>query len=26
VLRHHLEQLDPQYPPAEDDVEGLVIE
>lgn len=26
VLRHHLEQIDPQYPPLEDDVEGLVIE
>ncbi len=26
VLRHHLELLDPQYPPLEDDVEGLVIE
>jgi PPK2 family polyphosphate:nucleotide phosphotransferase len=25
VLRHHLERLDPQYPPAEDDVAGLVV-
>ena len=26
VLRHHLELIDPQYPPLEDDIEGLVIE
>ena len=26
VLRHHLQQLDPQYPPADDDVAGLVVE
>jgi PPK2 family polyphosphate:nucleotide phosphotransferase len=25
ILRHHLELLDPQFPPAEDDVEGLVV-
>lgn len=26
ILRHHLEQIDPQYPPAEDGIEGLVVE
>jgi PPK2 family polyphosphate:nucleotide phosphotransferase len=26
ILRHHLELIDPQYPPAADDVAGLVIE
>lgn len=26
ILRHHLEQIDPQYPPAEEDVEGIVVE
>jgi polyphosphate kinase 2 (PPK2 family) len=26
VLRHHLELIDPQYPPLEEDVEGLVID
>jgi PPK2 family polyphosphate:nucleotide phosphotransferase len=26
VLRHHLEQIDPQYPPAGDDVAGLIVE
>lgn len=26
ILRHHLERIDPQYPPAEDGVVGLVVE
>ncbi len=26
ILRHHLRRIDPQYPPAEDGVEGLIIE
>lgn len=26
VLRHHLEAIDPQYPPAEQGIDGLVIE
>lgn len=25
VLRHHLERIDPQWPPADDDVAGLVV-
>ena len=25
ILRHHLERIDPQYPPAEEGVEGLVV-
>ncbi len=25
ILRHHLEQLDPQFPAAEDGIEGLVV-
>ena len=25
VLRHHLERLDPQYPPADEEVAGLVV-
>lgn len=25
ILRHHLEQIDPHYPPAEDGVEGIVV-
>jgi len=25
ILRHHLDQIDPQYPPAADDVEGVVV-
>ena len=25
ALRHHLEQIGPQYPPAEDDIDGLVV-
>lgn len=26
ILRHHLERIDPQYPPAEEGIEGLVVE
>ena len=26
ILRHHLERIDPQYPPAEEDIEGIIIE
>ena len=26
ILRHTLERLDPQYPPAEDGIDGLVVE
>ncbi|MFP5489719.1 MAG: PPK2 family polyphosphate kinase [Acidimicrobiia bacterium] len=26
ILQHHLERIDPQYPPAEDGIEGLVVE
>ncbi|MFW2334021.1 MAG: polyphosphate kinase 2 family protein, partial [Ilumatobacter sp.] len=26
ILRHHLELIDPQYPPAEEDIEGVVVE
>jgi PPK2 family polyphosphate:nucleotide phosphotransferase len=26
IVRHHLEQIGPEYPPAEDDVAGLVVE
>jgi len=26
IVRHHLERIGPEYPPAEDDVEGLVVE
>jgi hypothetical protein len=25
VLRHHLERIDPVFPPIEDDVEGFVV-
>lgn len=25
ILRHHLERIDPQYPPAEDDIDGIVV-
>jgi PPK2 family polyphosphate:nucleotide phosphotransferase len=25
ILRHHLERIDPQYPPAEDGIEGTVV-
>lgn len=25
ILRHHLELLDPQYPPAEEDIEGTIV-
>lgn len=26
ILRHHLERIDPDYPPAEDDLDGIVVE
>lgn len=26
ALRHHLDQIGPEYPPAEEDIEGLVVE
>ncbi len=26
ILRHHLEQIDPQYPPADEGFEGLIVE
>jgi PPK2 family polyphosphate:nucleotide phosphotransferase len=26
ILRHHLERIDPRYPPAEEDIEGIIIE
>lgn len=26
ILRHHLEAIDPHYPPAEDGIDGLVVE
>jgi PPK2 family polyphosphate:nucleotide phosphotransferase len=26
ILRHHLEQIDPRYPPAEEGIEGVVVE
>jgi len=26
ILRHHLEQIDPHYPPAEEGIEGVVVE
>ena len=26
ILRHHLEQIDPHYPPAEQGIDGLVVE
>jgi polyphosphate kinase 2 (PPK2 family) len=25
ILRHHLEAIDPTYPPAADEVEGIVV-
>lgn len=25
ILRHHLERIDPQYPPAEEDIDGIVV-
>lgn len=25
ILRHHLERIDPKYPPAEDDVSGVIV-
>ncbi len=25
ILRHHLEQIDPKYPPADEDIEGVVV-
>jgi len=26
ILRHHLEQIDPQYPPATEGIEGVIVE
>jgi PPK2 family polyphosphate:nucleotide phosphotransferase len=26
ILRHHLEVIDPQYPPAEENIEGVIVE
>ncbi|MDH5522174.1 MAG: polyphosphate kinase 2 family protein [Acidimicrobiia bacterium] len=26
ILRHHLERIDPHYPPAEEGIEGLIVE
>ncbi|HWL44614.1 MAG TPA: PPK2 family polyphosphate kinase [Ilumatobacter sp.] len=26
ILRHHLEAIDPQWPPAQDDIDGLIVE
>jgi len=26
ILRHHLEEIDPQWPPADDEIDGLVVD